>query len=64
MKFKIVIDVENDAFSIDGNGRGPELARILRVLAYELKEGAPANYAATLNDANGNGCGYAKFVGE
>lgn len=63
MKFAIEIDVENDAFHFPLS-RGFELARILRALADELADGAPSSYAANLNDANGNCCGYAKFVGE
>jgi len=51
------VEIINSGSAFDGEGRGRELARILRSLAYDLDEIGVQCGMWTLHDVNGNKCG-------
>ncbi len=59
MKFKIVIDLEGDAFRDEPMS---EAARILRKLANYIQQYGPGFGASAITDINGNTCGTAKVT--
>jgi len=64
MKFRVVIDVDNDAFVNEDDGRpdpGPEVARILRKLADRVKDEF-IEVDVPLKDGNGNTVGRATYT--
>mgnify|MGYP007100042967 CR=1 FL=1 len=62
MRYTLTIDMDNAAFTDDGNDGQTELARILRDHADRIDRGQlPAGPTCVVRDLNGNDVGRAKI---
>lgn len=67
-KFMVNISCNNAVFSNTGDANyqsaAPELARILRVIADQIENGAPYDFFQTIRDVNGNDVGRYAIKGD